>query len=74
MKKALFILLLLTLILFIDYVLLIAFGWSAFELGAQDKFYCGFYCKFGVSLLVLSFVVIVVLSKKILANTQIFKS
>nr|WP_290640565.1 hypothetical protein [Labilibaculum sp.] len=73
MKKTLFILLMLTLILFIDYVLLIAFGWSASELGAQDKFYCGFYCKFGVSLLVLSFVVIVILSRRFLAKNQIFK-
>ena len=56
MKKAILILLLLSSIIFIDYVILIAFGWSAFELGAQDKFYCGFYCKFGLSLVILSFV------------------
>lgn len=56
MKKAILILLLLSSIIFIDYVILIAFGWSAFELGAQDEFYCGFYCKFGLSLVILSFV------------------
>lgn len=65
MEKTLLILLLLSSILFIDYVVLIAFGWSAFELGAQDQFYCGFYCKFAVSLLILSIVGAVLISKKI---------
>ncbi|MDQ2179092.1 hypothetical protein [Marinifilum sp. D714] len=54
MKKLLFSTLLLACILFIDYLILIAVGCSAFKCGAQEGFYCGFYCKFALSLIALS--------------------
>lgn len=56
MKKFLSTLWLLSTILFFDYIVLIVIGWLAIELGASDSFYCGVYCKIGVSLLVISFI------------------
>ena len=37
---------------FAAYVLLVVVGCVAFSCGADQQFYCGFYCKFGMSLLI----------------------
>lgn len=54
MTKTLLILTLLAIILFIDYLLIIAIGCSAYSIGAGEQFYCGFFCKFGITLFSIS--------------------
>jgi hypothetical protein len=56
MKKLLFTTSLLACILFLDYLVLIALGCSAFSCGAKDGFYCGFYCKFAIGLVFTSII------------------
>jgi len=68
MKKLLFISSLFAIILFVDYLILIALGCSAFGFGAQDGFYCGFYCKFALSLITLSLIGGFFAAKKLIHN------
>ncbi|RKE04863.1 hypothetical protein [Marinifilum flexuosum] len=68
MKKLLFTTSLLACILFIDYLILIAVGCSAFKCGAQEGFYCGFYCKFALSLITLSVIGGFYCAKKLVNN------
>jgi hypothetical protein len=68
MKKFLFTSTLFASILFLDYLILIAIGCSAFNCGANEGFYCGFYCKFALSLIFISIIGGIYFANKLMKN------
>ncbi|MFP4471465.1 MAG: hypothetical protein ACLFPE_12305 [Bacteroidales bacterium] len=65
---------LLPVILFMDYLILVAFGTTSSIFGAQDKFYCDAYCPLAISLIGASLVFFVWIiaknNKKEVCNEQ----
>ncbi len=57
MKRILLYLIFLPVILFVDYVLVAITGCIASTLNADEGFYCGPYCFYGLAILIISVVV-----------------
>ncbi|MBN1251289.1 MAG: hypothetical protein JXR51_00500 [Bacteroidales bacterium] len=57
MKKFLFFLLAISIILFVNYIIISLIGCIAGACGAGSDFYCNFFCKFAVFLIIASILI-----------------